>query len=213
MVFEKWDGSLDDAIDDGLVAQWGPLNAVNALICVAKAMSTLHRAQSLHRDINPANIFYRIKEDEGEIVAVLGDLGLCTTFGPDTRSKKARTTRTIGCGTDGFIAPELKTGTNYSHPADCYSFAITIEKTIRAAIARNRDMDEDIKDLITNGKNLEPTERPTADEILRQLLAVQKKLIEAQEDRERVRKKSGLRSRRIKKQDNDYTYDRYDRQR
>jgi len=211
MVFEKWDGALDDAIDDGLVSQWGLQAALDVLICVAKATVFLHKAQNMHRDINPANIFYRVKE-EGQIVAALGDLGLCTTFGPETRARKGKMGRTQGCGTDGFMAPELKSGTNYSHPADIYSLAITVEKTIRASIARNRDMDPDLKELVFKGKSDDPALRPSADEFLQQLSATKARYVEAEEDRERVRRISGLRAKRVEKKKNkDFDYVKYDK--
>jgi len=153
MVFEKWDGALDDAIEDGLVHEWGLITALDMLIHVCKATKVLHTKGSMHRDINPANILYR-SVTPGVIMAALGDLGLSTYNVPETRHRTERKKRTLGCGTDGYIAPECKTGV-YSHSADVFSLAVTVEQTIRAVYQtkNNTKMDPEIKDLIKRGKS------------------------------------------------------------
>src|SRR5205823_72295 len=69
---------------------------------VCDAVSAAHKADILHRDLKPPNIFIR-----GDGSVVVGDFGLCI----DLNDIKERATHTMeGVGAERYIAPEVAKG-------------------------------------------------------------------------------------------------------
>jgi len=178
MVFEKWDGSIEEAMERGMLSQWGLAVVIDLLIDVAMGVSQLHKSGNMHRDIKCANILYRIRDDH--FSAALCDLGLATTLGPTTRRGGRRVLHTQGVGTDGFMAPECRDGTNYSTPADIFSLSVACEKIFNNVIDAPEKITDLFKCLVEQGKSTEPEKRQTADEFLSELNLIKQCLIECE---------------------------------
>jgi len=86
----------------------------------------------------------------------------------------------------------VKKGTKYSTPADVYSLAVTIEKLSKAA-KTSKSVDPVLRPIVKAGKNKDPDERPTAPQLLEQLLEARESLTQLVEKRNQVR--PGLRTR------------------
>jgi len=190
MVFEKWDGSMEDAMDRGTLAGWGLFIVVDLLIDVAMAVSLLHKSGNMHRDIKCANILYRLKSKR--LTAALCDLGLATTLGPTTRRGKERVLHTQGVGTDGFMAPECRDGTNYSTPADIFSLAVACEKIVAEVKTKPEEVVLLFKSLTRQGQSLAPEKRQTADEFLAELRLIKERLATVME--KETKSKTGKKS-------------------
>ena len=93
-----------------------PEEAEHYLRGMLEALSALHEARLLHRDISPGNVFLR--DDAGHrygwAFPVLLDFGLSMSTGSDAD----------GCaGSIGFLAPEIAGGSSSTESSDLYSVA------------------------------------------------------------------------------------------
>lgn len=106
------DGDLKDYLD-----REGPMpidHACDVVEQVARGLAIAHSHGILHRDIKPSNVLLRRKPD-GQIAAVLCDLGIATTLGSEV-------TVTNGIvGTLGYMAPERHEGRDASVASDVYA--------------------------------------------------------------------------------------------
>jgi serine/threonine protein kinase len=87
---------------------------------LCQAMIYLHAKSIIHRDLKPDNILI----DEHENIR-LADFGLARVLDTTTRERSL----TI-CGTDGFIAPEVMLGMNYTAQCDVFSFGMVLAQLI-----------------------------------------------------------------------------------
>jgi len=144
---------------------------------IIHALKYLHSNRVIHRDLKLGNLFL---SDKMEIK--VGDFGLATKLEFDGEKK-----RTI-CGTPNYIAPEILDGkVGHSYEVDIWSVGVIIYtmlvgkppfetpdvKTTYKKIRMNSysfpehvPLSEHAKGLITKILNLDPTRRPTLDEIL-----------------------------------------------
>jgi len=147
------------------------------LVQIINALKYMHQNRVIHRDLKLGNLFLN---DKMEIKT--GDLGLATKLEFDGEKK-----RTI-CGTPNYIAPEILDGKcGHSYEVDVWSVGVIIYtmlvgkppfetpdvKTTYKKIRMNSysfpehvPLSDAAKGLITKILNLDPSRRPTLDEIL-----------------------------------------------
>ncbi len=109
--------------DGGSLREWvnnrRPWNHVAAALThVAAGLAGIHKAGGFHRDIKPDNLLLANVPEQGPIIKV-ADFGLA-------RVPKFHTaTMTYsGCGTPGYIAPEIMMGADFHPGADIYSLGV-----------------------------------------------------------------------------------------
>jgi len=144
---------------------------------IVDALKYLHNNRVIHRDLKLGNLFL---SDKMEVK--VGDLGLATKLEFDGEKK-----RTI-CGTPNYIAPEILDGkVGHSYEVDVWSLGVIIYtmlvgkppfetpdvKTTYKKIRMNSysfpehvPLSDAAKSLITKILNLDPSRRPTLDEIM-----------------------------------------------
>ncbi|KAI9068834.1 kinase-like protein [Trametes sanguinea] len=173
---------------------------------IVLAMEELRQMRIVHRDIKPKNILLTAQDE-----VIVTDFGLARTFGR-TREQQPWRMRKIwqrkenlaedegtktgpqrdrsggGCGTFGYIAPEMFAG-DYSYEVDVWSFAVTlyemlhgklpfgydrvdgattnelITRTFVVPVEIDSDMDADAADLLQAMLAKDPLKRPTWDQI------------------------------------------------
>jgi hypothetical protein len=114
-----------------------------ALLCngakqLASALSAVHAAGKLHRDVKPSNI---LVTSAGRVV--LFDFGLAASMCPESAKTKSAG---VLLGTRGYIAPEQARGEGLSEAADWYSFGVTL---FEAATGR-LPFDDGVKTFVTD---------------------------------------------------------------
>jgi len=77
---------------------------------LALALAHMHSKQMLYRDLKPANVLI---DEDGHLRVV--DMGMATKLDPDTGRRKSV------CGTQRYMAPEMKNKEPYHHSVDWYS--------------------------------------------------------------------------------------------
>ena len=77
---------------------------------LALALSHMHEKQMLYRDLKPANVLI---DEHGHLRVV--DMGMATKLDPETGRRKSV------CGTQRYMAPEMKAKEPYNHSVDWYS--------------------------------------------------------------------------------------------
>jgi hypothetical protein len=95
------------------------LEVAFALSNAAAGLSQIHEAGGFHRDIKPDNLLIAQSDDGTKIIKV-GDFGLARV--PKTAGHPM--TRSVW-GTDGYMAPELFTGNEFTRACDVYSLGVT----------------------------------------------------------------------------------------
>jgi eukaryotic-like serine/threonine-protein kinase len=126
----------------------------------ASALRDVHKLGGIHRDVKPPNMFFE-KVPQGTQVK-LGDFGFGRIPYPFTQSEITR----HACGTEGYIAPELYRGAEFTPACDIYSLGITGIELITGS--RNREsiqpmwINNAVKDLLLRMTSLNPNKRPTA---------------------------------------------------
>ncbi|HLT09975.1 MAG TPA: protein kinase [Micromonosporaceae bacterium] len=163
-----------------LVRQLGPmsLQAVFTLAAgVAEALAELHRVGLVHRDLKPANIL--LTEAGAHVI----DFGIALPV------ESTRLTSSVILGTPGFIAPERIEGHEGSPASDIFSLgaclvyaatghAIVRESNVAAQLAqltRGRfdlvGLPPSLRPLVLRCLARDPKDRPTAEELVRTLVA------------------------------------------
>lgn len=112
-------GGMHRSMGKGSSIPWLTLRTrIKLLHDIAIAIEHIHRANIVHRDIKPNNIFLT-RQDSGSVRAVLGDFGEATYVAPNAKVSGLK-------GTIGFCAPEVFRGREYDRSVDIYSFGATI---------------------------------------------------------------------------------------
>jgi len=172
MMFERWDGSMHDAMEKRLLNEWGPVVVMEALMYMTRAVAGLHTAGNLHRDIKPKNVLYKVDED-GTVKTALCDLGLATSF---AHKLPLRAEMTQEVGSEEYMAPEVRHGTQYSTPADVFSLAISINEIISSTEQIRSKVEHLLSPFLQNALSETPEQRPSAREMVIELSVVRDQL-------------------------------------
>jgi serine/threonine protein kinase len=108
-------GSLADLLE-GAKKPFDPIQAVEIVIHVGRALGYAHRQGVIHRDVKPANIFMGGEEGDWPL---LGDFGLSLSKGDVLVEEEGMT------GSADYIAPEQSKGEAESR-SDIYSLGIVL---------------------------------------------------------------------------------------
>ena len=164
---------------DDLVNRSGPLacdDLLKAARGLADALTTLHAAGVVHRDLTPGNVL--MLDGQPHVI----DLGLAIAA-----DVTALTRSGLVIGTPGYLAPEQVIGSAVTTAVDVHAWGATIAfaATGRAPYGTGRpeavlyrivhdqpDLDGlpvELADLVTAAMGADPQGRPTADEVLAEL--------------------------------------------
>ena len=115
------DGDLAHLIEEGGAP---PLRIGLDLISqVASGLADAHAAGLVHRDVKPANVFLRRRDDA--FSAYLGDFGVACRIGAEHALREIGT-----IGTPHWMAPELHSGTAAGMASDVYSLGCLLWATL-----------------------------------------------------------------------------------
>ena len=157
-------------------------------IDVTEALRAAHAASVIHRDVKPANVLLPAHSDGHGPRAKLGDFGVSRLF------DAGRLTATgVVVGSYEYAAPELFAGRTAAAASDVYAFTLLLYRLLtgnsypyeingdRTPVAfmeahtkqvplpigfLNRDLSQELQDVITLGLAKDPRRRPSWDEIV-----------------------------------------------
>jgi DNA-binding response OmpR family regulator len=163
------------------------------LVPVCELLAEAHAAGLLHRDIKPDNVFLHFSL-RGETVKVL-DFGIAKLV-ERTLPDGQGLTRGDVIGTPAYLAPERAMGLEYGAPADVYSVGVVLYEALSGHVPYPAAPDEPLYDallrqvsqpvppldvpglpegvepLVRRTLAKDPSERPTAEELARELAAL-----------------------------------------
>lgn len=131
------------------------------MIQICLGLAYLHKNNILHRDIKPANIFL----NKNGLIKI-GDFGLSKKY----KSKNDYVKKTTLVGTYDFIAPEVLDKGNICDKSDIYSLG----KTFFLFIKSKNKYSNDFVDLISKLIEYKYYLRPSAEEILKMPIIIEK---------------------------------------
>lgn len=144
-----------------------------------EGVQVLHSKNILHRDLKPENILMMNTGDENEVDVKIADFGLATFYCEDKPPAK-------NCGTTGYTAPEVLSKRPYGKACDMWSLGVIMyamlqgylpfhgtNEEMKAKIligefrfSRRTKISNEGKQLIKQCLSMDPSERPTADNVL-----------------------------------------------
>jgi eukaryotic-like serine/threonine-protein kinase len=165
--------------------RFAPARVRHALVGLCSGLAALHAAGKVHRDLKPANVLVTAS---GRVVLL--DFGLVSELGEDGLAKAGGRSE---WGTPRYMAPEVVNG-RAGPAADLYALGVMLydvltgqppfggsgepvllAKTLREAIPPSAwapNLPHDLEALTLRLLRRDPEERPTAEELLRELGAV-----------------------------------------
>ncbi len=165
----------------------GPLSVEVALQVVQQlleALSFMHRAQLVHRDVKPSNVFLQRMRDGQDRVKVL-DLGLAkfTTPAPLASGDPTLTRDGAILGTPAYMSPEQATGEAVDARSDVYAVGVILFRMLAGRLPFGGDAIEQVRShLIAPVPALERAEpEPELDEALEAL--IRRAMTKRREDR------------------------------
>jgi outer membrane protein assembly factor BamB len=171
---------IDGPSLDQLLADQGPLppGAVLTLAAgLAEALASIHRSGLVHRDLKPSNV---ILNDEGPHII---------DFGVALLSDATQATASLVLGTPSYMAPERLDGGEAGPAADIFSLGATLVRAATGKSLVNRGtvyeqmfqitlgrfdlsaVPAQLRPLVLRCISRRPKDRPTAEELLRILVA------------------------------------------
>ncbi|MGQ9896940.1 MAG: protein kinase domain-containing protein [Acidobacteriota bacterium] len=194
LVMELLDGRpLSDELQERLVL---PLSrCLEIIIPVCDVLTEAHASGIIHRDIKPDNIFLH-RTRRGEVVKVL-DFGIAKLARPPKEHGQRNLTATgILMGTPEYMSPERMRSKPYDGKADVYSVGIMMYQMLTGKLpfespdndfvavmwmqvndppppprTYNAALPVEIDRIILHALEKDPANRPTAEELARELLA------------------------------------------
>ncbi|KAL4438479.1 hypothetical protein ABPG77_000127 [Micractinium sp. CCAP 211/92] len=141
---------------------------------VAQALAYLHRKNVMHCDIKSPNV---LLTECG--TAKLTDLGLARCCATAAATEAGKDSNSL-VGTFAWMAPELLMGCAPSPAADVYSFGVLLHEIITGErpkrgnlrLPTDDECPQAVRELMLRCLSLEPSERPTAADLVLQLRAL-----------------------------------------
>ncbi|KAL4420111.1 hypothetical protein ABPG77_000282, partial [Micractinium sp. CCAP 211/92] len=138
---------------------------------IAKGLNFLHSKGCVHMDIKSSNVLLT-----GSGTAKLADIGLARLQQGTHLSDMPR-----ACGTFAWMAPEVIMGSRCTTAVDIFSFGVVLWELITGETPKRGEMrlpevpsecPQEAADLVTRCMSLEPSDRPTAQQLMQQLAAM-----------------------------------------
>jgi calcium/calmodulin-dependent protein kinase I len=101
-----------------------------------------HSMGVVHRDLKPENLLY--SSPEPDAVVKISDFGLAKVISNDLM--------TTACGTPGYVAPEILTGSGYDFAVDYWSIGVILYVLLCGYPPFYEDSNEKLFELIKSGK-------------------------------------------------------------
>jgi len=129
--------SLSDLIEEERI--WSVERTFNLLKYVCPALNAIHQEGIIHRDLKPANIM--IKEENGEEIAVILDLGIAKIVagGPKDSAITQLTKTGMIVGTIQYLAPEQCLGKLLDLRTDIYALGIIVYELLTGMLPYESD--------------------------------------------------------------------------
>lgn len=144
-----------------------------------EGVEVLHSKNIIHRDLKPENILMMNNGDETEVDVKIADFGLATFYCEDKPPAK-------NCGTTGYTAPEVLSKRPYGKSCDIWSLGVILYAMLHGYLpftdkdnagmkrkiligdfrfSRRTKISPEGKDLIMRMLSMDPSARPTAENI------------------------------------------------
>ncbi|AMD21920.1 HFR065Wp [Eremothecium sinecaudum] len=159
-------------------------DAVKIVVQILSAVSYMHSKNVVHRDLKPENVLYLDPSDDSQLV--VSDFGIAKELSSENQVIHR------AAGSMGYVAPEVLTTSGHGKPCDVWSLGVityTLLSGYSPFIAESADgfleevtrdentvvfhapywnnISTDAKDFIRSALILDPSERPSADELLK----------------------------------------------
>ena len=170
LVMELLDG---ETLEERLAARGrlGLAETVAIVDALAAALSAVHRAGVVHRDVKPSNVFLRTPDDR----VTLLDFGIAKLVRPEPEDRPLVTTVNTRLGTPEAMAPEQILGLPIDGRTDVYGLGITLYRMLTGAWPFAADDDAELERLHLEATPAPPSERapvpPAIDEVIARALA------------------------------------------